>query len=225
MSIAVASEEEVDFFRDLAFFGAGSPFSDVEEMEPMRPLSLCSRKAIQMMGLRLLDPAAGLTVEEESKELAVFVWLHSAPLPEICAALWSGEWRAVLASAEPLPALLSAFHEWRAMVLLMLDAAQVHVRPKPKRKGDDTPKDLFYLTNLANTITLIAHASGFGREEIKWHIFLPEALQYFHFGLHWNGAWTVRRKADVQPAECDDLMPDYLQTPVPPEDVDSGASH
>lgn len=208
---------ECGLFRDLSFFADDTTaFAGLE----MRPASLCSWKAMSMMNLKLIEEDAEVSVEQETREIAVYLWLHSAPLHEVCAALWDGSWRGVWESAaEPAPHVVAAFRAWWARVLLMVRASAVRIRPRPKVPGDKTPRDLLPPEELAAKVGHIAAFTGAPLKHVKWHLFIGEALQHYHTAMRWHGAWTVRPGAEVKAEDCEDLMPDFLKTPAP--DIDT----
>jgi hypothetical protein len=203
------SESERHLFRDLAFFAEDGAFPGVEEL---RPLSILSMKAMEMMGLALFqEKAEDLTPERELQEINVWLWLHTAPLAEVCSGLWDGTWRGILVSdQQPAEVIVAEFRRWHVRVLAMLEACAVDIRPRPKSKGDDTPRDIWPPSRIAFMVSMIAHHSNMDREKVKWHFFLPEALQEFHCAMRWNGQWTVKPGEEVSPEDLMDLTPSFL---------------
>lgn len=210
------TDAERDLFRNLAFFCEDTAFAGME----MRPLSLMSRHAMDMMGLSLFDEDAELSIEEETRQMALFIWLHQSPLHEVCAALWDQTWAMIPASVAPSPVLVQEFRKWRARITLMLQAYRISIRPKPRLPGvrDDTPKDIVNPTALAHSISVIMHHTGLDRQLVKWHLFLPEALGYYQAAMRWNGAWTVPPGLSVTEEQVADRAPDWLK---PPGDIDT----
>jgi hypothetical protein len=194
--------------RDLAFFTEDTDFLGIA----LRPVSLLSWKAMEMMKLELIHDDVDSTAEVRTREIAVFLWLHSAPLPEVCAGLWDNSWRAIHQSAaEPAPELVQAFNAWWIRVLMMVAAAKIAIRPKPKVAGDKTPRDLYWVEDLAQKVGHIAAFTGSSRHEVKWQMFIGEALQHFHCAMRWHGQWTVKPGAKVEQADCEDLVPEALK--------------
>ncbi|WP_009960138.1 hypothetical protein [Verrucomicrobium spinosum] len=201
---------ERSLFLDLAFFAEDSSF----ESHDLRPVSLASFKAMEIMGIKLMELDPGLSVEEETQQIAAFIWLHGQPLPAVCSALWSGRWRVVMESFnEPMPSIVAAFRQWRIRIVAMIHAASINIRPRPKKVGakDDSPRDLVGPSQFAFTIGTIASYTHFSRQEIKWHIFLPEAMQYYHAALRDSGYWTVPVGRRVTEEDVSDLVPDFLK--------------
>lgn len=199
---------ERDLFRDLAFFSEDTGFLGHE----LRPLSLASYRATEIMGLTLLHENHQLDAQAETREIAAYLWLHSAPLGEISSALWSGAWRGIMETfTEPMPSIVEAFREWRTRLLMCLQAADVVVRARPRPAKDDTPRDVISPGNLAFTVAMVCHFTGFPRQQVKWHIFLPEAMQYYHTALRWNGAWTVAPGREVKVEDFADMTPDWMR--------------
>lgn len=201
---------ERQLFRDLAFFAEDGAFPGIAEM---RPLSICSMKAMEMMGLSLFqEKSKDLDEARELCEINVWLWLHTAPLAEVCAGLWDGTWRGVLESEQrPAEVIVSEFRRWHVRVLSMLDAAAVDIRPRPRLKSDDTPRDVVGVNRMAFMVSMIAHHSGMDREKVKWHFFLPEALQEYHSAMRWNGQWTVRPGQEVKAEDLVDLEPEWMK--------------
>lgn len=199
---------ERDLFLDLAFFSEDTGFLGHE----LRPLSLASMKAMRLMGLTVLEEEHQLDAQSETREIAAFLWLHSAPLRDISAALWSGGWREILAAFdEPMPEIVNAFRAWRTRLLSCIHAADIILRARPKPQKDDTPRDVVGPNSFAFTVAMICHFTGFSRQQVKWRIFLPEAMQYYHAALRWSGAWTVRPGREVKVEDFADLTPDVIK--------------
>ena len=187
----------------------------------MRPLSICSAKAMDLMGLGLFKDDVELSDDEQRRQIKVWLWLHTAPLAEICAALWDGTWRGLLDSKEaPGHAIVTEFRSWHQRVLWMLEACAVDIRPRPRSKGDDTPRDVVPPSKMAFMVSIICHHTHLERHRVKWHLFLPEALQEYHVAMRWNGQWTVRPGSEVKMEELENLAPEWLTSP----DIDTSAA-
>lgn len=168
---------------------------------PARALSLASREAVRVMGLRILepDPAYG-SVEAEIVDLYAYAWLHTAPLDEVCDALWSGGWRAVLdPPAEALASTAAVVPEWRERRLRLaatVAAVEYSVRARPRSgssssAGDDTPSDIIEPTRLAFRLRLLMRDTHATRHEALWEWPYVQALQITQAAQRWEGQWTV----------------------------------
>lgn len=165
--------------------------------EATRSLSLLSRQAARVMGLRLLDRNHVLTPDEEIAELQAYVWLHAEEIPVIERAMWSGAWRGVL-DAKPMDpeeavAVLSVWRSRREEILSLIEATSVRVRPKPRKPGrNDDPRPISVVgpTKLAHLIRLVARESGLSFREAGWELPIWEANQIYHDLMHFEGQWT-----------------------------------
>lgn len=211
-------------YRDLAFFACdeGLLFD-----EPARPLSLCSHAALRIMGLKGLidDPEWEVTVGE----VAVYTWLHTQPIDEVCRGIWNGSWRGILNEFEA-PAgvdqgqttedteatagsVLGEFEELRLRLREQILAAGVRIQPRPKGKnGDDSPPGLVGPSSLAFQVAVVMRETSMRRQEVKWELPIAEALQIYHAGLRWAGIWTLRALAPtkIAPAAFEDFGPGFL---------------
>ena len=194
------SEVERQLFQELGWF---APDREVLGND-CRPLSLGSELAIRVMGLGLLEPveatadpvevAAALKLEEA--EIGVYVWLHSAPVPEVEAALWDGSWRLILeglvAQEEPVePKVIAQFRSIRERLLACVRASRYRVLPRPKPKEDKTPDAVRGPGIFAWRLALLAKWTGWDRQTLKWELPLSEALQLLHAAEWGEGNWTV----------------------------------
>jgi hypothetical protein len=202
-------DTERDRLRDLAFFAEDTAFAGLN----MRPLSILSDRAMELMGLTLLDSAVELSIEEESRQMALFVWLHTADLSEVCGALWDGTWSVFGVNYVADPVLIDEFRKWRSRLTLLLEACAIRIRPRPESSNDKTPHDLLHPSRIAFMIGLIASHTGFPRQQIKWQLFLPEAVQYYHQALRWNGVWTVAPGREIAEADLADRAPEWMERP------------
>lgn len=81
---------------------------------PSRPLSLVSHHLLRLMGSRVMETDPGYeTIEGELRDMTLYTWLHTAPLDEVCEAMWSGAWRAMLEVAMDPHAIGETLAEWR----------------------------------------------------------------------------------------------------------------
>lgn len=201
---------ERQLFGDLAFFSEDTEFLGIAQ----RPLSMMSHKALEIMDVKLLHPDHGLDLEEESKQIAVYLWLHSTPVETICAALWSGEWRKITEAMEGADEdIVIAFREWSARLIAMIAATDIIIRPREISKTDKTPRDVVGPSALAFSVSMIANFTHEPTHRIKWHMFLPEAMLYYHAALRWHSFWTVRPGKEVKEADMEDLLPAFLKVP------------
>jgi hypothetical protein len=200
------SEELTDFERglmlDMAWFAPDSLFAGQE----LRPLSLASRMAMGLMGLRLLDGDAELGVEDETKEVVAYIWLHHAPLDEVQRALWSGSWRLVLDGMdEPLPEVVAEFRVLRARLAAMLDAAEVVILPRPKGDADPLPARVVGPSEFAHRAAVVARCVGMPLGDVLWRLPLAQALQIYHAEMRWQGQLTARPAREVEEGVFDDF--------------------
>lgn len=172
-----------------------------------RPVSLGSMEAMRLMGLSLLEAeAADLDAALETREIAAYLWLHSAPVAEVELALWDGSWRAIWeAQDEPCTAVVAAWRMTRERLRAVIRAAGIEVLPRPKAATDETPWNVVGPQDLAFKLSVIARCTGWGRRKILWRLPVAQALQIYHAELRWHGVWTVRPGRRVAPGTFDDF--------------------
>ena len=167
-----------------------------------RPLSLVSRDLVRLMGLRLLDRAPAYeSVEDELADLQAYAWIHTASLEDVCDAMRTGGWRAVVEGASydaaSLAEILPAWRERRALLAAGVAAVEYEVRPRPPRAGakrdpaDEPPSDVIGPTRLGLRAWLLQRETGVGRVEALWHYPYCQAVQICHAAQWWERQWTV----------------------------------
>ena len=192
-----------------------APTSDApQNWSSLRPLSLATWKALEIMGVPLLDEAAVLTPQEEQLMMEIYLWLHGEPIAEISEALWTNAWQIMLQrQSEPDEVHLALFRRYRARLILATQAVMVRVIPRPKGKGtDDTPRAVCGPAGFSTIITTILSENRMDQTALLWHTWLPQAFVMYHRALHWHGIWTVPIGEAVEDDafEDGDLMPDEL---------------
>ena len=208
------NKTERELFLDLSFF--------VESRagflgRSLRPLSLASYKLMKHMGLSIMEEEHGLPLLEETRQIAAYIWLHSAPIDDICQAVWTGRWREILAAFdEPSEEIVAEFRSWRIRLVSCVKASEFHIRPRPPSPHDKTPRDVIGPTAFAFTVATVAHFVHVPPFRVRWHMFIAEALQYYHAARWSAGSWTVPPGREVKEEELSDLAPDWLKA-----DIDS----
>jgi hypothetical protein len=199
------------FVADLAWFEPSHDF--FAPQLSLRPLSLATWHLMQITGITLLNEEITLDEIEETRQVAVYIWLHHAPIDRITEALWSGAWRAIYAEqAEPLPEMLAHWRHYRARTLAALSASKFEVQSRKSAEKDDTPKNLIGPRPLPFTLALIARETGWAKEQILWQTWLPQIRQIELAALRWHGSWTVPVKpATTTPVT--DFAPDWAKPP------------
>lgn len=211
------NEFEHDLFGLLTWF---EPDAALPGVPDLRPYSLASRAALTLLKSSIFAEETPIT----AADVALYVWLHSAPLPEVTGCLWDGSWRVAL---PPLEAALTAedlhaFAEYRTRTLSAIAASQLAIRPRPATKhAEEPPRDLVPPNDLAAKLTVISRNRGWSEEQILWRTWMPKALQIFYADRFWNGTWTVRPGRETTPEDYQDTVPDWL-TPAPPP-IDTAA--
>lgn len=211
-------------FADLAWFQPPSPWAAVQggEQLALRPLCLATWKAMEIMGLTLLEAEAALSAEEETHQTRLFLWLHTEAIAEVSAALWDGSWCLIGAdlpeSERILPALLGSFLPYRARLISLLTAARIRVRPRPPSKHDPTPSDVVDPSEFAFIVATLIRETHLPLETLLWDTFLPQALQLYHAALRWNGSWTLPPGQPVDEEAVEDATPDFLKEAYPAAD-------
>jgi hypothetical protein len=177
-----------------------------------RPLSLLSAHALRLMGVTWLESVPG-DLEKEARELAVYVWLHTAPLAEVKASLWTGEWVETWIHAPDVPDIVRAgLRAERERLTSMLAAVTTAERPKPRKGKDDTPRDVLPPSLLTFRLMVVRAEAGLTLDQAGWHLPLVQAMQIYHAARWREGVWTVRAGTrQITPADVTDLAPDWLQ--------------
>ncbi len=169
--------------------------------KPARPLSLASRHAIDLMGLRVLrrDPEYS-TEAEEMGELYAYAWLHTAPLADVCRGLKDGAWRAAAQPVDPTPEeraeILGPWRETRLELAATVAAVDYKVVPKPrpttaKNDGPRTPDWVMEPLMIAYRLRLLMRDTGTGREEALWLFPYAQAIQICMAAQRWEDQWTA----------------------------------
>jgi len=179
-----------------------------------RPLSLGSSHALRVIDLRWLDSAQDLSLEEESRELALYAWLHTAPIRDVCVALWQGSWRSIAQQAPDVPDIVRAHLRMeRDNLMAVLDAAAIQERPKPQTGGkSQTPRDVIAPSTLTYRLVKVCQGLQISREEALWHVPLVQAIQVYHAARWEEGVWTVRPGEEITEAQVADLEPDWMRS-------------
>lgn len=195
-------ELERTMFLKLSWF---SPDRRLLGMD-VRPYSLATHHALRLMGLRLLERDHGLDPDEEYRQLMAYLWLHREPVETVSEALWSGSWRAMVevdCPEEPALELLSEWREARERLLSLLEASEIGIRPRPSSGQDRTPFEVRGPDEMAHQLSVVARATGSGRDELLWHTPLHQLRQSYHAEMRWNGFWTVRPAQEIPEAAFD----------------------
>lgn len=195
---------------DLAWFEPPHLVTD-DDSEPMRPVSLASMLALELLGITLLrDPPPDMDHREEMRQIRVFHWLHTAPIPEVKAAVWSGAARVAFDAERPVEAVIAWWRAHLDPIRRLLAECRVEIQPKPheRRRAEPPPADLRRPTMMSVQVLAIAERSGLQPEEVAW---MPaaQALQLWHAACWQEGAWTIRprERGDVSPAAFENFDP------------------
>lgn len=196
-------------YARLAWFEPDPPaLGDIQ----LRPLSLGSKSAMELMELTVMDEAHGLTEEQETMQILLYIWLHTAPITEITGALWDGSWLAFgNVTMEQDPKLLEEMRRHFACVRPAIAASLVKLRSREKSKHDDTPLDVIGLTDLGHRIFTLIRVTGWTERRVMWHLWLPKALQLYHGELRRQGVWTIAPPRPVDPTDYEDTVPEFLK--------------
>lgn len=162
----------------------------------MRPFSLGS--LILCPELEIVIGDDGLAGIDPDFSATVYAWAHAAPLDDVLWALQSGMWEAMaeaweLAQGSSLFGLLSELDAYLRKMAPMIVAAEIDVREKPRRSGedDDTPSDVLEPFWLSAYVGAIGDVCNLDPAAIVWETPLPQALQLLHTSIRRGGAWTV----------------------------------
>jgi hypothetical protein len=187
------------------FHLAMSWFDETREIlgKTARPLSLGSRHAIELMGLRVLrrDPEYASEAAELG-ELYAYAWLHTAPLADVCHGLRDGAWRAALNVPELTEAdrreILGPWRETRLELAATVAAVEYTVMPKPrptsaKESGPKTPDWVMDPLVIAFRMRLLMRDTGASRMEALWEWPYAQAMQICLAAQRWEDQWAVAK--------------------------------
>lgn len=211
MKTELSTEEVIDNIVralrcDLGWFDASHAWLASDSCPEPRPLSLGSLEALRFMGIDF-DAC-----EFDTREIAIYRWLHIAPLHVVKAAIWSGAWHDLFVDAGPLAEeVVAAFRAERKIIAEIIAAATVSIRAKPPPKGGmGTPPDVIAPTLTTFRICTIAAHIRADIEQVRWHLPLVQALQIYHAALWESGRWTVVPGKQATAAELEDMMPEEM---------------
>lgn len=164
----------------------------------LRPITLGTLNLCRRLGLSLvLQPEREyeFSEAERQRQALLFVWLHSAPLNDVLAAVRDGSWQTAFSaftetdSQIVLPFVLAEIRR----VSQLVEAALVEVLPKPGRGADDdVPGELLEPGFTASLVFTLARETGWPEHFLLWELPLARALQYYHCALRSVLAWTVK---------------------------------
>lgn len=190
---AAASDARLDLLEAAFTEGEGELLGISVRPITLGTLNLCRRLELTLVLRPELE--GELPEEDKQRQALMFVWLHSAPLREVLAAVRDGTWEHAFAafaqggSQLVVPVVL---HEIRR-VSKLVEAALVEVLPKPGRSGDeDAPANLLEPGFTASLAFTLARETGWSEHFVLWRLPLARALQYYHCALRSVLAWTVK---------------------------------
>lgn len=186
----------------------------------LRPLSLPSHEALDLMGLRILEEDPGLSPLAEAGEVQAYVWLHVEPVPVVGAAIWTGDWRAALDTGELTEAeALAIVAEWRAYrepIVTLVRACDFTVRSRPSPAnapaGGETPGDVIHATRLSHRQALLLPLLG-GDPARMWEVPWWEAMLLYHALQRIDGKWTVPKCEEATPEAFADFQLGAMEPP------------
>jgi hypothetical protein len=185
----------------LSFLAVGLVEDDgTATIEALRPFSLGSWLACDLMGLEILNPDSALDMGEEIRQVACFRWLHSADLGSVKRLISNGGYRvAFWGDEEPVvtDVMLAAFRVWRDAWCATVAAAAVSVLPKKARGLDGVPAAVVGPSLHTWRVEFLAGKTGLAREFIRWELPSVQALQMLHHHLWYDGSWTARAGSQV----------------------------
>ncbi len=208
------AEDEIDFDElirlarsDEAWFDASHAWLASDDCPQPRPLSLASFDALRMMGIRFADCVF------DTRQIALYRWLHIAPLHAVKSVMWTGTWDGLFANPDPLSEEnIAAFRAERDRLAAVLAAVTISIRAKPRHKdAEKTPPDVLSPTLATFRAVTVAAMLRADLEHVRWHLPIVQALQVYHHALWSEGRWTVRPGREVVRKDLEDLTPEALR--------------
>lgn len=184
---------ERELLSRLGWLAGGAPLP----LDMVRPPSLGSEMALRTMGITVHLCVTPLPPEQAMGEMAVYLWLHRCPLPEINAAFRDGTWRDLLESMSavpPIQLMLEAFQAHLEWVRMMNEAADVRVVPRPQLGGHDPATPPADWVGPLPQVILASRVAGQLREpfeSVLWERPSWQVRQLHHAWLFDRGDWTV----------------------------------
>lgn len=192
---------------DQAIFEAANEWLSTPETPEPRPLSLASLEALQQMGIPFDSH------DYDTREIALYRWLHVYPLRDVKLALWNGSWSILFHDAEQLSEeIVAMFRADQKRVRQIIAATTITVRRKPKKEGetDDTPDDVIAPSLAWHRIATICKVANMTPGDVAWMLPIGQALALYHDALWSDRNWTVRPGTRATPEELADLNPGDL---------------
>lgn len=190
------TDSDRNLFLSLAWF---PPDTEVVGV-PTRSLSIASRHALRLMGLRCLERDSGVDEVTEYGELLAYAWLHTEDPETISRAVWDGSWRGTLEVAEEIDeeeriAHLADWRETRERVLSLLDSTDVRILPRksrgPQSPEQTSPAAVVNPLVIDHRITVLMRETGMSRREVLWELPVWEGNRIYHAAMRFDGQWTA----------------------------------
>jgi hypothetical protein len=193
-----------------AWLDASHEWLASEDFPDPRPLSLGSLDALRLMDMDVFSEAP---LKNEDLAIAFYRWLHTAPLRQVKAALWSGTWQLLFSEVPRLSdEVVATFRAERDRLASMIQVLTIAIRPKPKTPhSKPPPPDVISPEMTTFRIVSIARELSCTPEYAQWHLPLVQALQVYHFAMWDSGRWTVKPGLEVKTEDVIDNTPDFLR--------------
>ena len=171
--------------------GSDAAFAFLGALE--RPVSLGSMEIMRRLGISVMKPDHELDYAQELGEIAIFTWLHTAPLADIHRALWLGTWHDELVAPDgEYPTLVAAFRADRDLLSRAISHVHMRVRAKPGTSNSDVPNEVVPPTLHEHRLFVLMNTTHQTREQLEYRTGIITALQMYHASRWHEGAWTVR---------------------------------
>lgn len=186
---------------------------------PRRAYSLGSEAVLASLDCGVMQAEHGLALEEEVLQIALYDFIHTAPLREVRFLTNVGDWRQGFADVRLSATTVASFRVMAAEVRALLRAVdfRVRAREEDRRAAEREPADAKRPFLLAVQLRRLARCTGWARDFILWHLPLWEARALLHAAAWDEGRLTVM-PGDGEPTP-EDLRPEWMAFDTPAQSV------
>lgn len=176
--------------RSLAFLDGPLTLGEGESRVVLRPLSYGSILLAEYFGLTVVlsgGHVEGLSKQDLDGQLAVYVWMQSAPIDEVLQAAREGAWEAFrrVTFSDDMSLAAVLIQQFRA-ARDSLDASRF------RATGGTAESGIFHPSQAARMVRILTGGDFTREAEALWHIPFTRAMQYDHATVRSLGWRTLQ---------------------------------